>query len=186
MMRLHWRMNCFKIPHGNAGKSFTSELARLFLAFATGSALESVTLKAAAVLPPLLLQKSHWKSKSRDHISCLERWMKLWEEGDIVELVREGRAIQNRLPKYHPPGGEQQLARSFAKLMFQGKTQAALQLLTDKHKKNVLHLHDVISNGGSNPSTVKDALKSLHPPGQNATLDSTYQGVPPDVHPLTH
>ena len=96
---VHWRKNCFKIPHGNAGKSFVNELARLFQAFATGSALESVALKAAMTLPPLLLQKPHRNSKTKTLIACLERRMKLWEEGDIPELVREGRAIQNRLPK---------------------------------------------------------------------------------------
>ena len=55
---VHWK-NCFKIPQGNAGKSFAKELARLFHAFASGSALESVALKAATVLPLLVLQKSH-------------------------------------------------------------------------------------------------------------------------------
>ena len=90
--------------------------------------------------------------------------MKLWEGGDIPELVREGRAIQNRLPKQERKGSGQQLARSFAKLMFQGKTQAALQLLTDKRKGQVLHLHDTVKNGNSTLTTVKDVLKSKHPP----------------------
>ena len=70
---VHWKKNCFKIPQGNAGKSFAKELARLFQAFATGSALASVALKAATVLPLLVLQKSHRNSKTKDHITCLER-----------------------------------------------------------------------------------------------------------------
>ena len=41
---VHWRMNLFKVPYEKAGKSFVSELARLFKAFATSSALESVAL----------------------------------------------------------------------------------------------------------------------------------------------
>ena len=48
-------------------QGFTNELAHLFHAFATGSAL------AASVLPLLLLQKPFPKPKQRDHISCLER-----------------------------------------------------------------------------------------------------------------
>ena len=56
---VQWRKNCFRIPQGSAGKAFTSELARLFHAFATGSALESMALKAATVMPVLLLQKSN-------------------------------------------------------------------------------------------------------------------------------
>ena len=50
------RKNSFNIPRGKAGKTFTNELARLFLAFASGSVLESVALKAAIVLPILTLQ----------------------------------------------------------------------------------------------------------------------------------
>jgi hypothetical protein len=73
-----WRRNCFRVPQGNAGKAFTNELARLFNAFATGSTMESIALKEASVLPLLLLQKPHQKSKQWDHISCLERHMRLW------------------------------------------------------------------------------------------------------------
>jgi hypothetical protein len=51
-----------------------------------------------------------------------------------LELLREGRAIQNRLPKIRSCHDEDQLACSFAKLMFEGKTHAALQLLADKGK----------------------------------------------------
>ena len=31
---IQWRMNCFKVPLGNAGKSFVAEWARLYSAFA--------------------------------------------------------------------------------------------------------------------------------------------------------
>ena len=88
MLIVHWRKNSFNIPHGKAGKTFTDELAHLFLAFASGSALESVALKAATVLHILTLLKPSRKSKPKDHNSCLERRMKLWEYGNINELVR--------------------------------------------------------------------------------------------------
>lgn len=70
---VHWKMNLFKVPYGKAGKAFVSELARLFKAFATSSALESIALKAATLAPILLLQKPARKSKAKDHIICLER-----------------------------------------------------------------------------------------------------------------
>ena len=100
------------------------------------------------------------------------------------EDLEKARAIQNRLPKQEPKCSEQQLARSFAKLMFQGKTQAALQLLTDKRKGQVLHLHDTVKNGNSTLTTVKDVLKSKHPPGQDFSPECTHQGIPPEVHPI--
>lgn len=109
----HWRRNCFRVPQGSAGKAFTNELARLFRAFAAGSALESVYLKAVTVLPSLLLQKPHQKSKQQDHIACLDRRMRLWEDGDISELLSEGRTIQSRLPKHRSHQDEAQLSRSF-------------------------------------------------------------------------
>ena len=124
----------FKIPQGNAGKSFTAELSRLFSAFATGSALEQIALKAATVLPLLMLQKPCRSSKTIVNIKCLVKRLELWKEGDLTSLLREGRAIQARLPKAHPRRSEQQLSRSFANLMFHGKTQAALQLLSNKGK----------------------------------------------------
>ena len=77
---VHWKTNCFRVPHGNAGKVFTKELACLFCAFATGSKLESIALKEVSSLQLLLLQKPFPKSKQQDHISCLERPMRLWEE----------------------------------------------------------------------------------------------------------
>ena len=53
---VQWRKNCFRIPQGSVCKALTSELARLFHAFTTGLALESVALKVATVIPVLLLQ----------------------------------------------------------------------------------------------------------------------------------
>ena len=148
-----------------------NELSRLFNAFATRSTLEPVALKAATVLPLLVLQKKHRTSKSKDHISCLEKSLAKWKKGD---MLREGRAIQDRLPKTHSrQNGQQQLPRSFARLMFQGKTNAALQLLSNNCKGSVLHLND----------TVRDSTVRKHPDGTPALPESTIDGVPPDFHP---
>ena len=48
---VHWKINLFKVPYGKAGKSFVTEIARLFTAFATGFALESIALKAVTLMP---------------------------------------------------------------------------------------------------------------------------------------
>ena len=52
---VHWKINLFKIPSEKAGKSFVSELTRLFKA--ANHALESIALKAATLMPILLLLK---------------------------------------------------------------------------------------------------------------------------------
>ena len=67
---VHWRKNCFKIPLGNVGKSFVAELSRLYTAFAATSALECVALKAAVVLPILVLQLPNRRSKPKEQAAC--------------------------------------------------------------------------------------------------------------------
>ena len=69
---------------------------------------------------------------------------------------------------------------TFAKMMFQGKTQAALQLLTDQGKGGLLHLDDPVTPS----STVKDVLLSKHPPSNPASPDTLETEVPQEVHPV--
>ena len=58
------------------------------------------------------------------------------------------------------------LAHSFANLMFQGKTNAALDLLTNNGKVGVLHIDHVLESGSDAGMPVKDVLKAKHPSGQ--------------------
>ncbi len=106
------------------------------------SCLESIALKATIVLPHLLQQKPHKTSKSKDHAACLDRRMAIWKHGDIDELVEEGRAIQNRLPKQQNSTTEKNTARSFANQMFAEKCKAALDLLSNNERGTLLHLND--------------------------------------------
>ena len=62
---VHWRKNTFTVPFGNAGKRFVTELSTLYRAYAEGSALECIALKAITVMSILLLQKPHNKSKAK-------------------------------------------------------------------------------------------------------------------------
>ena len=62
---MHWKTNLFLVPFGSVGKSFITEVARLYRAVATSSALESIALKASTVLTALALQKPYPKSKAK-------------------------------------------------------------------------------------------------------------------------
>ena len=79
---IHWRRNCFRVPFGKAGKGFVNELSRLYLAYGSASALESVALQATILLI-LLLQKP---SQTKEHIACLERRLSLWSSGELMSL----------------------------------------------------------------------------------------------------
>ena len=85
---VHWRRNLFKVPSSRMGKALVVEITRMFRAYTDASALESIALKAAMVVPALLLQKPHPKSKVKDHINHLERHLQLWKEGDLEKLMR--------------------------------------------------------------------------------------------------
>ena len=137
---VHWRRNSFMVPSGKAGKDFVRELTRLFSAYAEGTALEPVALKAAMVMSLLLLQNPHSTSKSKEHTHCLERRLRSWSLGDIEALMNEGRTIQLHLPLSRPLNHtqEQRQARTFAHLMFQGKVRAALRLVSDQCSSGVL------------------------------------------------
>ena len=145
---VHWK-NLFKVPLGNVGKSFVAELSRLYNAFASGSALELIALMAAIVLPILVLQSPHHRSRVKEHIACLERRLKLWKAGNLASLIKEGRTLQ-RLPKSFNMQQDEHLARSFANLMFKGKTHAALELLANNGTGGVLCL-----DNPANPSDTK-------------------------------
>ena len=71
------------------------ELTHLFEVFAMESTVEVLALKAAMILPPLLLQKPHPKSKTKDHIACLKHRFVLWEMGDLTELLIEGNQFKD-------------------------------------------------------------------------------------------
>ena len=48
-------------------------------------------------MSPSLLQNPSENSKSKDHLVSLERRLKLWEEGNISNLLHEGKAVQERM-----------------------------------------------------------------------------------------
>ena len=140
---IHWRFNLFKVPYGAAGKAFVSELARLFRAFGEASALESIAMKAATIMPILLLQKPSSNSKAKEHAVRLQHRLNTWKQGDLRELVREGRTIQQRLPRNKQSvTHEENLSRQFTNYMFQGNVKAALRLLSEESRGGILHLSD--------------------------------------------
>ena len=158
---VHWRPNLFTVPSGACGKKFIAELTRFFNAFAMESDLESIALKAAMTLPSLVLQKPHAKSKTREHASCLQRRLSLWEKGDISNLLKEGRALQKSLVSSQPPkrgtSDESSTARKFSKMMMEGRVRAALKLLSDKSDTGLLGLNETVDENSG--KTVRDVLE---------------------------
>ena len=59
----------------------------MFRACADASALECIALKATTIIPALLLQKPHPRSREKDHTIHLDRHLQLWKEGIFETLL---------------------------------------------------------------------------------------------------
>jgi len=182
---VHWKKNCFAVPHGASGKAFVRELARLFLAVGEDSALESIALKALFVASALLLQKPSRTSKNSDHVRLLDQRLKLWKDGDLPSLMDECRTIQARFGLQPSTLTDNRTSRSFAKLMFEGKTKAALDVVSSHGRSSVLNLDHVVDPDSSN-CVVRDVLRSKHPSAQPLYMDCLLPGweKPPQSHPV--
>ena len=172
----------FLVPYGSMGTDFVSELLdSLRPGYGSASALESRALKAAMVLPAPLLQRPHGRSKSRDHVKCLERRLPLWRDGDIDALLDEGRAIQQHLKHSRPPSSADN-SRVFARLVFHGKIKAAMRFLQEQSRGSFLPLSTPVGE-----SSVFNELVKKHPdpsPVSPASLVSPGTSVLKACHPV--
>ena len=75
---IRWIPNLFMVPYGKHGKSFIREMTHLFRSYYEDSALECMALKAVFLLPLLILQKPHRRSRAKDHAVAIERQLKCW------------------------------------------------------------------------------------------------------------
>ena len=142
-------------------------MTRLYDALADKTVLEPIAMSAATVLPILLLQKPHQRSKAKEHTSCLTRRLESWLKGDIIELLNEGRTIPNRLIDKQNLAKKEKLEKRCAKLMRVGKIHAAIKLLSSEQDGvGILPLNMTITQGEGDRawySTVKEILESKHP-----------------------
>ena len=82
-------------------------------------------MTAVMLIPSLLLQKKHAKTKSTEHSKSSRHRLSSWKEDDIEKLLNEWRAILSRLRQSrHPRSGV-----SCATLVEDGNLKAALRLL---------------------------------------------------------
>jgi hypothetical protein len=125
------------------------------------------------VMPALPLQEPKFKSTSKEHSQCLTRRLKQWEASDFDGLLFETRTIQGKLPTNSKPLNDERLAKTFSKLMFEGKVNVAMKLL-DQHDTGVVKLSQ---------STVNE-LKRKHPNANDADPSILMDGPLPFVDPV--
>ena len=111
-----------------------------------------------------MLQKPSKTSKSREHCKKLEDRLATCKDGRIDELIQECRIIQWRLSSNERHNKEDK-AKTFAKLVFQGKINAAMKLLTDIDAG----VHKV-------DDTILNELQQKHPQPAPLTSDALLSG----------
>jgi hypothetical protein len=72
------------VPSGKSGNTFVRKISPLLNTFADASALEAIAVKAAMVMPALLLQKPHRKSEAKEHSSHLNHHLALQNSENII------------------------------------------------------------------------------------------------------
>ena len=92
-----------------------------------------------------MLQDSIWKLKLK--LKKLDEQLTIWREGKIGDLLREGIKIQKKLKASNSRSSED-TAKIFAKLMLQGKINAAVKFLSSENDQGgVLRLsNDVLED----------------------------------------
>ena len=80
---------------------------------------------------PNSLTRVSKKGVKKDHSEALLRRIDWFQSGDIERLIAEGREIQRRLK---PKKSQQDISKTFSKLMMEGKIHSALRFLSEEHK----------------------------------------------------
>ena len=126
---------------------------------------------------------------SRNPCSHFERRLKLWSEGDLDALMDEGHTIQTELKHHQGPQNtnNKQTARSFAKLVMEGKMRAALRLLSQDNNGAPLPLDSQVETNRTHKS-VREVLQEKHPCQQHAKsaalIDQNTRQPTDEPHPI--
>ena len=163
-----WRKNMFKVPSGKSGKDFITLQSEWLMRFNNEDVFMGIALKVYMTLPMILLQKPSASSKAKDHSQALLRTMDCLKKGDFTLLLSECRNIQQQI---QPKKSTAKFSKTFAKLMFQGKINASLRLLSDE------------TCGGVLPLSEEDfqSLREKHPSPAEIKSDSLLHGPIADL-----
>ena len=170
-----WRKNLFELPKGASGKSFVTAITSLIDAWNNKTDKRDHALYAVAIMPNLLLQKTNNKARGKENKETLTRRLEMWNSGKITELLREGEALQRRLPK---PNGQKnsmaEKAKRLKNLVIEGKINPALRLLDTSATAGVLPIN----------SETCALLKEKHPDAAPMFQEMLLNGPLNNVEPI--
>ena len=106
----------------------------------------------------------------------LERSLKLWEEGDISNLLYEGETIQERMKISEKGMNIEKISLKFKNMVSKGNVNRVLKLLAENMSNGILPLTD---------KTLK-MLKQKHPEANEPLQAGVLQGPTRPVHPIVY
>ena len=122
-----------------------------------------IALTVYMTLPMILLQKPSSRSKAKENSMSLLRRIEWFQNGNFHRLLAECREIQRNLK---PRRSSENISKTFAKQMLQGKVHAALRFLSEEANGAVLPLSD----------EVIEALSEKHPSPADIQPNSLLSG----------
>ena len=158
-----WRKNLFLLPSGKVGKEFILEMKRIIDLFVNKTPYYHVAMNALMVIIPLLLQKPSKSSKTADHVKYLAKRLVLWKEGNILDILKEDKVIQDRLNKVKVKQDPDKARKVFVKLMLQGKVSSALRWLDSECSKGAVAIDEEVIDQLKKASFCTTLLKFKSP-----------------------
>ena len=140
---VYWKKVLFLLPTGAAGKGYIEEMIRFVNCRTYKSDLETIALKTLIIMPGLLLQKIYLNSKSKENFEKLKRRLSLWKNGQLDQLMFEGKTIQERLQNNNrATTNTNKEALSFTRLIEEGKVNKATKILKKANNGRILPFSD--------------------------------------------
>lgn len=160
--------NVFEAPRCNATKTLIEEKTYLIRAYNNSTQIAPYALKILAILPHLICQRTHKKSKQSEDVKAVQRRMELWRKGDVRKLLDEAKTLQERLGRRNSRKKDSNdRARNFADKMRQGKVAMATRSLSIEDEA-----------AGVLPMTeeTRQILKDKHPDARPAHPEMKFLG----------
>ena len=111
-------------------------MSRLMNEWICESPSKDIAFNAIMVMSGLLSQKPSEKSKLKDHLTSLENRMKLWNAGQIMELLKEAETIQKDLRVSNIPSTIAKISKKSTRNTLQeGKYQLCDEAFSRQHAK---------------------------------------------------
>ena len=136
-------------------------MTRLIYLFVDDTKWSRLGLSLVHIFLPLVMQKPSSKSKAKENAAYLSSRLRLWSNGQVRELLEEGRVIQERLATKLQKKQESK-KKAFCRLMFLGKLSPAMKYISSEDETLGVHILD---------EKIKNILLEKHPKGREASED---------------